>query len=94
MRDSLIHPIQHAQERGFATTRRPDKGSDTIGGDFELDLLQRLSRSVKEVSWEILSFGSTSPWLPSPGYEVGGPTAGTIVLILSKFGTISTYFNL
>src|SRR5258706_13922242 len=48
-RIEIVHPVENPQQRRFATAARPDEGSDAMGAQREVDILQRVVLAVIEV---------------------------------------------
>jgi len=55
----VVHPVQRAQERRFATARRPDQRGDLVGADLDGDLLEHAAIAVEEVQLADVNLGGS-----------------------------------
>ena len=64
--DDVVHPVERAQERALAASRRADEGRDDVGAQLDGDVLEGALLSVVEVQvvdvdldWPIRDAGAT-----------------------------------
>jgi hypothetical protein len=50
-RDGVIHPVEAAQERGFAASGRSDQGRDLVRKDIHTDFVQGCLGSIEEIQF-------------------------------------------
>jgi hypothetical protein len=47
--DQVVHPVEAAEQSGLATAGRSDEGRHLPVGHLQIDVMQRLGRSVVEI---------------------------------------------
>jgi len=79
-RDGIVHPVQTAQESGFAAAGRADEGDHLVGADIEAYIFDRLFRAVMDVDTLTDHFGVFYLDLANglPVVVIGGPGAGLL----------------